>query len=296
LSSTGAPRAAGSRHLPFATIFSRSLTGAFWTLFGAAYVFLYLPLVVTGLFSFNSSTVQALPLSGFTTSWYRTLFRDASIVEAFKTSLTVASSTVAIGIVAGTAFAFAFDRIPFKGRTVVAGLFAIPAILPGMVLGLSLAITFHALGIQASVATIVVGHVTFVTPIIFFIVLTRLRRLDPSLEHASMDCGANRVRTFLHVTLPEIRGALLGAGLIAFTLSFDEIIVTFFLSGSRQTLPVYVWDQLRFGFTPEINAVFTCIGLGSITLVVCATRLLTHWGPRGGTDAATDELQPHPIE
>jgi ABC-type spermidine/putrescine transport system permease subunit II len=279
-----------SGQLLFAAVLSRLLSGVWWLLFVAAYIFLYLPLAVTGLFSFNSSTIQALPLEGFTTSWYRALFHDASILDAVKTSVIVACSAVAIGVVTGTAFAFAFDRIRFRGQAIVAGLFAIPAILPGMVLGLSMAITFHTIGLQASVFTIVLGHMTFVTPIIFFIVLARLRRLDPSLEHASMDCGANRSRTFIHVTLPEIRGALLGAALIGFTLSFDEIIVTFFLAGSRQTLPVYVWNQLRFGFTPEINAVFTCISVGSVTLVIVATRLLTRREPGHAGQTVVDDI------
>jgi ABC-type spermidine/putrescine transport system permease subunit II len=151
----------------------------------------------------------------------------------------------------------------------------VPVVLPGVVLGISLLVVFRSIDLKPGFLAIVIGHATFVTPIIMFVVLTRLRTMDPALEHASMDLGAGRIRTFLNVTLPQLRVALLAGALLGFTISFDEIIVTFFLAGVDVTLPVYVWNQLRFGFTPEINAIFTLIGSASIVLIVAGTTLLT---------------------
>jgi ABC-type spermidine/putrescine transport system permease subunit II len=245
-----------------------------WILFLLCYVFLYAPLVMTTIFSFNDSTVQALPFDGFTTRWYSALFHDATIFDALKRSVFVAAMAVLLGALVGTAFAFLFDRVRLRGASLLQGLIAIPMLLPGIVLGLSLAITFRFFGVQAGLPTVIIGHASFVTPLIMFIVLIRLKRLDPALEQASMDCGAGRVRTFLYVTFPQIRTTLLGACLLGFTLSFDEIIVTFFLVGPNPTLPVYVWNQLRFGFTPEINAIFSCIAMFSFVVVVLATRLV----------------------
>jgi ABC-type spermidine/putrescine transport system permease subunit II len=143
-----------------------------------------------------------------------------------------------------------------------------------MVLGLSLAITFDAFGVSLGMPAVMVGHATFVTPVVMLIVLSRLRRIDPTYRQASMDLGAGRIRTFWHITLPQIRTALVVACLLGFTLSFDEIIVTFFLAGPSPTLPVFVWNQIRFGFTPEINAIFSCIGVASFVIVVVATQIL----------------------
>jgi spermidine/putrescine transport system permease protein len=124
-------------------------------------------------------------------------------------------------------------------------------------------------------------------PVIMLIVLARLQRLDPSLEQASMDLGANRWRTFAHVTLPLIRSALIGGALLGFTLSLDEVIVTLFLTGVEPTLPVYVWNQMRFGFTPTVNAIFTCIGVFSLMMILVATRLLRTDPGHGGSGSIT---------
>ena len=129
-------------------------------------------------------------------------------------------------------------------------------------------------GLTPGLQTVVIGHLTFTAPIVTLLVLTRLNRIDPSLAQASMDLGANAWRTFWNVTWPQVRTAVFAACLLALTLSFDEVIVTFFLVGTQPTLPVFIWAQTRFGFTPEINAVVTIIGAISITLIVVATRVL----------------------
>ena len=182
-----------------------------WVAFFAVYVFLYAPLVTIIAFSFNDSEAQSLPFAGFTTSWYGDLLDDEQIHEALRQSLIVAAGTVAIALVAGTAFAFIFDRVRSRTATVVQSALTLPFLLPGMVLGLSLAITFNAAGVAPGRLTIMVGHATFVMPVVMLIVLARLRRIDPSYAQASMDCGANRLRTFWHVTLPQLRTALIVA-------------------------------------------------------------------------------------
>jgi spermidine/putrescine transport system permease protein len=245
-----------------------------WVLFVIPYVFLYVPLLIISIFSFNNSTVQALPFAGFTLRWYEALLSNSPILAALKLSLLVGLGAVAISTVFGVLFAIIFTHLRIRGSSVIQGLMSIPVAMPGVVLGVSLIAAFRILDLPGGVFRITLGHVTFIMPVIMLIVLARLQRLDPSLEHASMDLGANRWRTFVHVTLPLIRGALIGGALLGFTLSIDEVIVTLFLVGVEPTLPIYVWNQMRFGFTPILNAIFTCIGLFSLLMVLVATRLL----------------------
>jgi spermidine/putrescine transport system permease protein len=276
LSSAPVALGAGTRESPWPRV--RELAGrvASVLFIGALYLFLYAPLLVIALFSFNDSETQTLPFEGFSTRWEDGMLENEALKEAAFYSLKVSLLAVAIGVVLGTAFALLVHRVlgP-RTRGLIQGLLAVPVVLPGVVLGISLLVVFRTIKLDPGFLAIVIGHATFVTPIIMFVVLTRLRTMDPALEHASMDLGAGRIRTFLNVTLPQLRVALLAAALLGFTISFDEIIVTFFLAGVDVTLPVYVWNQLRFGFTPEINAIFTLIGTASIILIVAGTALLT---------------------
>lgn len=270
---------------------ARLRTALAWIAFVLPYLFLYLPLLVIVLFSFNDATTQTLPLAGFTTRWYEGLWSNTGIVDALRRTVTVGLGAVAIGAVLGTYFAFAFSRARGRGMTIAQGALTLPVLLPGIVLGVALAITFRAVGFQSGMLTVILGHATFVVPVMMLIVLARLRRLDPSLVQASMDCGAGHLRTFWHVVLPQLRTALLGAALLGFTLSFDEVIVTFFLVGNEPTLPVYIWNQLRFGFTPEINAIFTLIGVASLLVVLVASRILrSDLGGGGSGDGGTIPL------
>jgi ABC-type spermidine/putrescine transport system permease subunit II len=248
----------------------------------SVYLFLYAPPIVTAVFSFNSSSIQTLPFAHATLGWYRALFNDPQMQAAIYYSLKIALSAVGVAAVFGVAFALIVHRVKFPGRNVFQALLASPLVTPGMVLGISLLVVFHSVSVAPGFLTIVVGHASFVTPLVTFIVLQRLRTSDPSLEQASMDSGAGPLRTFWHVTLPGIRVPLIAACLLGFTLSMDEITVTFFLAGIQGTLPVYVWGLLRFGFTPEVNAAFTIIGGGSLLLIVIATALLVGAGIRPG--------------
>ncbi len=264
------------RESPWTTV--RTVVGRIGTtlFISLLYLFLYAPLLVIALFSFNDSETQTLPFSGFTTRWYDGMLKNDSLKEAAFYSFKVTMLAVVVGVLFGTAFALLVHRVlgP-RTKGVVQGLLAVPIVLPGVVLGISLLVVFRSIDLKPGFLAIVIGHATFVTPLIMFVVLTRLRTMDPTLEHASMDLGAGRIKTFVNVTLPQLRVALLAAALLGFTISFDEIIVTFFLAGVDITLPVYVWNQLRFGFTPEINAIFTLIGAASIVLIVAGTALLT---------------------
>jgi ABC-type spermidine/putrescine transport system permease subunit II len=260
------------------------VNGAVTLFLASLYLFLYAPLFVTALFSFNESTVQTWPMSGLTTHWYQELWANSAMKSAALFSFRISVVTVLIGSVFGTYFALLVNRYVKRGSGLLTAALAIPVVLPGVVLGISLVVVFRVASITPGFWTIVIGHATFVTPIIMFVVLTQLRTLDPSLEQASSDLGANRLQTFWHVTLPGIRIGLLAGALLAFTVSFDEIVVTFFLAGVDVTLPVFVWNQLRFGFTPEVNAIFTIIGVGSLVLIVLATTLIA----RGGGTTLSD--------
>jgi ABC-type spermidine/putrescine transport system permease subunit II len=249
-------------------------TALAWTGFLAVYLFLYAPLLTIAVFAFNDSTVQALPWAGFTLTWFSGITTNGPLLTALTFGLSVSVTVVVLACVIGTFFAVTLYRMTGRAPRVLTAAVVIPAIVPGMVLGLSLAITFRLLGILPGFSTIVIGHLTFTVPVVTLVVLTRLRRLDPSLQQASMDLGANPWRAFWTVTFPQIRTSVVAASLLTFTLSFDEVIVTFFLVGTQPTLPLFIWAQTRFGFTPEVNAIVTVIGVVSIALIVIATRVI----------------------
>lgn len=234
------------------------------------YLFLYLPLIIITVFSFNASQIQTLPLQGFTLDWYAALWGDQNLLDAFLRTMTVALTTVALSVVFGIGFAmiFAYRSLPLANLTQM-GL-AIPVAIPGIVLGISIVIAAQLVGIKPGIWRVIIGHMTFVMPVVMLIILNRLQRLDPSYVHASLDLGADYGKTFRFVLFPMIRTAVLGGALLGFTLSVDEVIVTLFLTGIEPTLPVYVWNQMRFGFTPSVNAIFTLIGGVSVTLILIA--------------------------
>lgn len=240
----------------------------------AVFGFLYAPLITTALFSFNASNVQTWPMQGFSTQWYSDLFADQAMLTALTYSLKVAVVAVLISAVAGLTFSLIAQRIQFSGKRALDAVLAIPLVAPGMVLGISLLVVFNFAKISTGFLTLVIGHAAFITPLVMFVLQQRLKTMDPSIEHASMDLGAGRIKTFWHVTLPGVRVSLLAACLLGFTLSMDEIAVSFFLAGTEPTLPVYVWGLLRFGFTPEVNAVFTLIGGFSLLLIGGALVML----------------------
>ena len=252
-----------------------------WTglaFFCLPYLFLYAPLAIIVIFSFNSSQLQAFPLGSFTWRWYAAMLDNAPLLAALHRSLLVGALVLLISTVAGTGFAMASIFLKYRGSRTIEQLLAVPVVIPGVVLGIALVLIAQLLAIPVGIPRIVVGHATFVMPVIMMIVLARLRRLDLSLVEASMDLGANRLKSFVFVLFPLIRGAVVGGALLGFTLSVDEVVVTLFLSGTEPTLPVWVWNQMRFGFTPTVNAIFTSIGVLTLVLILVAQRLVGQLG------------------
>jgi spermidine/putrescine transport system permease protein len=238
------------------------------------YTFLYLPLVVLVLFSFSSSSINAWPIPGWTTSWYRQLGTDDAMLAAVGNSLGVAARAVAIAVVLGTLAALAVHRYRFPGKGAFLFMATLPIVLPGVVTGVAMLIFFSFVNVELSLTTVLIGHATFCIVLVLNNVLARLVRVPKELEEAAADLGANPLRTFWHVTLPSIRTAVLSGALLAFTLSFDEVVVTFFLTGRDNTLPIEIYSRLRRGFTPELNATATLIILASLLLVVASQAVL----------------------
>jgi spermidine/putrescine transport system permease protein len=245
-----------------------------WVLFAIPYVVLYGPLAVITIFSFNASEVQALPMAGFTLEWYARLADNQNLLAALQRSLVVGAITVVVAVVVGTGFALAFDKNRVRPAAPLKALLALPIALPGIILGISLALTFRVIDFDTPLMRLVAGHAVFIMPVVMLIVLARLNGLDPSLEDASSDLGATRGQTLRRIILPLIRTAIIGAALLGFTLSFDEMIISLFLTGAEPTLPIFIWNQLRFGFTPEINAIFAIITLVSLVAIAVATRVI----------------------
>jgi spermidine/putrescine transport system permease protein len=237
------------------------------------YAFLYMPLLLIVVFSFNDSQLQSFPLSGFTLRWYEEALSNAPLQAALMRSLIVGSIVLVVSAVMGTLFAIILAYGRLYGVKAIELLLAVPVAIPGVVLGITMVLACQLIAVPVGMPRIVAGHASFVMPVIMMVVLSRLRRLDPSLVEAAMDCGADRLRAFFHVLFPLIRGSIIGGALLGFTLSVDEVVVTLFLTGVEPTLPVWVWNQMRFGFTPAVNAIFTMIGVGTLLVVVIAQKL-----------------------
>jgi spermidine/putrescine transport system permease protein len=230
--------------------------------------FLYIPIWVLITFSFSSSRSLTWPIPGFTLDWYRKLFENADLQTAVWNSLYVATFATLLALLVGVAAAMALDRYDFPGKTLFRRLILLPITLPGIVTGISMLNMFSLFGFPLSLETVILGHATALLGVVVTQVYARLQRLPRSLAEASGDLGATPWRTFIYVTLPNLRSAIIGAGLLSFVLSFDEIPVTFFLTGRDNTLPMYIYSTMRRGVTPEINAVGTLIVLASLVLIV----------------------------
>ncbi|MEW5818056.1 MAG: ABC transporter permease [Spirochaetota bacterium] len=237
------------------------------------YFFLYLPLFIVIIFSF-SPTQMIVGMSGFTTRWYEELLKDRQLLTAFWHSVIVGTCAVALSLIFGTAGAMFLTKVRFPGKGVFRTLVLLPYVLPGIIMGLSLLIFFKSLNMKLSMLTILMGHVSFTTPVIMFQVLSRLKRMGPTYQMAAMDLGATPAKTFWYVTLPMIRTALIGGALMAFTVSFDEIVISYFLTGTWMTLPVYLYGMLRFGLTPKVYAISSIILVMSLGLITLMSRYL----------------------
>ncbi len=237
--------------------------------------FLYLPIVVLIVFSFNDNPVTTLPLRGFTWRWYESAFTNSDLLHALRNSIHVASSATVLCIIIGVPAAVALDRIEFPGKALFRRAVLLPLVLPGIITGISMLNLFRVVGFDLSLTTVVIGHGTALVSVVITQVFARLQRFNRRLEEASDDLGATPLQTFWLVTLPSIRTAIVGSALLAFTLSFDEIPVTFFLTGRDNTLPMYIYSTLRSGITPEINAIGTIIVVTSLFIIFLSVYLLS---------------------
>lgn len=235
--------------------------------------FIYLPLLVVVLYSFNVDSVNSFPMRGFSFKWYHVMAANNQLIESLKHSVTVASISTFIAVLLGVPGAFALDRFNFIGKKIFERIVLLPLILPGILTGVALLSFFQMVGLKQSMFTVVLGHSTFLIAIVMTQVFARLKRLDRSIEEASTDLGASRMQTFRLIILPNISTALIGAVLLSFTLSLDEIPVTFFLNGVYSTLPLQIWGMTRNGITPEVNAISSIIFVSSLILIIISTRL-----------------------
>lgn len=239
----------------------------------AVFAFLYLPIAVLILYSFNGPGVGGFPPRNLTFNWYRTLFSDGAIWDSVFNSLEVAFAAMAISLAFGIPAALALDRSNFPGKALFRRLVLLPLILPGIITGLSLLMLFDLASTKLSLLTIVLGHGTALISVATTEVFAGLQKLDRAQEEASLDLGANYWQTFWRVTVPNLKLPIIGAALLIFTLSMDEIAVSFFLIGRENTLPLEIWGRLRRGITPEINAISTIIFAFSLVTIVFWYRL-----------------------
>lgn len=257
------------------------LSRLLWLAGIAVFVFIYTPLLVVILYSFHDSRIIAWPLQLGTLHWYGVLLQDRGMIGAVVASLKLALLAVIISLLVGVPGAFLLDRYDFPGKTLYQRLVLLPLILPGIITGVSLLTFFSLIGLRLSSGfpvvpgwPVVLGHGTALVSVVVTQVFARLQRMDRFQEEASMDLYANGWQTFWHVTLPTIRTAVLGAGLLVFTLSLDEIAVTFFLIGRQNTIPLEIWGRLRLGITPEVNAISSVVFLVSVIVIVIWARLM----------------------
>jgi spermidine/putrescine transport system permease protein len=235
--------------------------------------FLYLPIITLIVYSFNGTGVGGFPPRDLTLDWYRLLIADNAIWASVINSLVVALFAIAISLAFGIPAALALDRADFPGKALFRRLVLLPLILPGIITGLSLLMLFREAAMKLSLMTIVLGHGTALISVATTEVFAGLQKFDRAQEEASLDLGANYWQTFWRVTIPNLRLSIIGAALLIFTLSMDEIAVSFFLIGRDNTLPLEIWGRLRRGITPEINAISTVVFVFSLLAIVMWYRL-----------------------
>ena len=235
------------------------------------YLFLFVPIGLLIAFSFNANKYGTFPFTGWTTHWYGQVFNDYQIKDALTTTLKVAACVTVVSTIVGTAAAFPLVRSKLPFRSGVRVGMTLPIMIPGLLIGVSLLVlvtnVFHW---QLSIWTAIIGQSVYTTPFVLLIVAARLQGFDQSLERAASDLGANTFNRMRYVVLPLIAPAVFAGALFAFTLSLDEFIITLFLIGGSNTLPLYIYTQVKFGITPEVNALATLLLLASLILIVLA--------------------------
>jgi len=241
---------------------------------GATLVFLYLPIVFLVLFSFEQADTPGFPITGLTLHWYEKMLTDSAIHSALFNSVIVAVIVAILATTIGTMAAFPLVRggIRFPGTARI--LFTLPIMIPGVLIGLGLLVFITLLGIKLGLHTVIAGHLVFTTPFVVLIVAARLQGFDRRLEWAAADLGASNRQTLRHIVLPLIAPAIVAGALLSVTLSIDEFVVTFFTIGPQLTLPLFIITQIKFGVTPEVNALATVILVVTLTVFGVGSFLL----------------------
>ena len=257
--------------LPQGPAVQRAFFGG-WTV--AVFAFLYLPIALLVVYSFNDSKLN-LYWAGFTTKWYGMLFGNEVLLRAFQNSLIVATTTTALSVVIGTSAAWLLYRYRFPAQQTLGLLIFIPMVMPEVLMGVSLLVLFVSLGIPLGYTTLIIAHTTFCFPFVLVGVQARLQGIDASLEEAAMDLGATPLKAFWLVIIPYLLPAIVAGALMSFTLSFDEYIVTIFTSGAdSQTLPLKVYGMVRVGLNPQLNALSTLF-IAATAVLVIASQVFT---------------------
>lgn len=239
----------------------------------AILAFLYLPLLILALYSFNESRINAV-WSGFTLDWYLALFKNRRVLEALTNSLIVAFASTIVSTVLGTTAAIALNKYQYKYKSVINGLLYLPILIPEIVMGLSLLVLFSQAHIPLGKTSLILAHITFCVSFVVITVNARLEGMRPELEQAAMDLYATPFQTFRYITLPLAMPGIVAGALMAFTLSIDDFIISFFVAGPNSTtLPLYIYAMVKRGISPEINALSTLLMLATIILVIIAQLL-----------------------
>ncbi len=237
------------------------------------FIFLYVPIAVLMVYSFNSSRLNIV-WESFTFAWYAKLFANGPLLKAAQNSLLIATGSTILSVIIGTVGAWLLHRYRFRFSRFLQTLVAIPMVMPEILMGISLLILFATIGLQLGFTTVIIGHVTFCFPFVLVAIQARLQGLDPALEEAALDLGATPLQAFWFVIVPCLRPAIIAGALMAFTLSMDELIVTFFIrSASATTLPIQVYGLARVGLNPMLNALSAVFILATVTFVLFSDYL-----------------------
>jgi spermidine/putrescine transport system permease protein len=256
-----------------------------WT--ALVFAFLYVPILVLVAYSFNASRLNVV-WTGFTFRWFEQLFANGPLMRAAWNSFVIAVVTTGLSIVLGTLGAWLLHRYRFRGARLIQTLFTVPMVVPEVLMGISLLVLFAALNVVLGFTTVIIAHVTFCFPFVLVAVRARLHDLDPALEEAALDLGATPFQAFWQVILPSLRPAIVAGGLMAFTLSWDELIVTFFTtSAASATLPVRIFGMAKVGLNPMLNALSALFIVATVAIVA-----FTHYLRRAGSAPAHPPKHP----
>jgi len=248
---------------------------ALWTVAAFVLLLLYGPLFLAIFFSFFAFRSNRVQWDSFSFTAYARLADNQRIIDALANTFVVGVIAVALALVIGTLLALYHHAGRGRGRDLLQVVIYLPFLVPPIVTGLSLLIFFRQIDFERSLVTVVIGHTVFVLAVVYRNVLARLQTVSRTLVEASLDLGANRWQTFRYVLLPQLMTALLAAGILAFALSFDETLITLLVTGTKSTLPMWLWSMMRLGFTPDVNALVALVLAGTTLLCLLATRYLT---------------------